>query len=150
MGSLARCGLEKSRVERERKEERRSTRESGQLRLRMIIFGRQRTLSALANLCSAEPISTVPLNENLDDQTYLIGEDHQPVICLSSQDTSHALSRVSHGVKGEEVVLANPVGVAEVLESSFEDARFRVLSKVSAAVLQRRKRACSPDKGCQT
>merc|ERR1719278_1678985 len=35
----------------------------------------------------------------------LVGQDHDPVISLASQDPPDTLSRVSHGVEGEEVVL---------------------------------------------
>jgi hypothetical protein len=34
---------------------------------------------------------------------------------------------MAHGVEGEEVVLADPVGVAQVFQASFEDAGLGVL-----------------------
>lgn len=69
--------------------------------------------------------------------THLIGKHHQSIIRLSSQYTPDTLSCMAHGVEGEEVVLADSVGVAKVFEARFEDARFGVL--LSEVMVGRRK-----------
>ncbi len=56
----------------------------------------------------------------------LVGEDHDTVVSLSSQRPSHALGGVTHGVKGEEVALADGESVTQILQTSLENARLGV------------------------
>ena len=39
----------------------------------------------------------------------LIGEDHQPIVILGSQDSAHALRGLTHGIECEEVCIADLV-----------------------------------------
>ena len=86
------------------------------------------TLSCLAKRCEGKEDLAACCGTRKEPPTDLVGKDHEPVVGLSAQYSSDALGGMSHRVKGEKVVLADPVRVAEELEASLQDARFGVLA----------------------
>jgi hypothetical protein len=57
----------------------------------------------------------------------LVCEHHEPPVGFSSQDTPNTLSRISHCIEAEELRLAYPIGVTEILQSGFQYTTFRIL-----------------------
>lgn len=49
--------------------------------------------------------------------SYLVGKDHEAVVCLAPDGSAHTLGRMAHGVEGEEVVLSDLELVPQVLQS---------------------------------
>ena len=56
-----------------------------------------------------------------------VAQNHNPVIILPSQHTPQALRRMPHGVEREEIILPDPIVLAQEFEARFEDAGLRVL-----------------------
>ena len=62
----------------------------------------------------------------MQTQTYctnLVSKDHESVISLSPDSSSHTLSSVTHGVKGQEVILSDLELVPEVLQTSLRETK---------------------------
>jgi hypothetical protein len=59
--------------------------------------------------------------------TYLIREDHQTPICLSSQNTSHTLRSMPHSVESEIIILLDPMVIPKEFESSFQNTTLGIL-----------------------
>ena len=57
----------------------------------------------------------------------LIGEDHQPIVILGSQDSAHALRGLTHGIEGEEVCIADLVVFLEEEHAGAQVSRGGVL-----------------------
>lgn len=48
-------------------------------------------------------------------EPHLVGEDHEPIVCLAPDGTAHTLGCMAHGVEGEKVILADLELVPQVL-----------------------------------
>lgn len=48
--------------------------------------------------------------------TYLIGKDHQAVVCFASDDSAHTLSRMAHCIKRQKVIFPDLKLISEVFQ----------------------------------
>lgn len=48
-------------------------------------------------------------------ELHLVSKDHETVVCLAPDGTTHTLGCMAHGIKGEKVILADLELVPQVL-----------------------------------
>lgn len=63
---------------------------------------------------------------------YLVRKDHQTPIRFSSQYSPDTLSRMSHRVERQVIILLDSMVVAQEFESRFEDSTFGILVRYTA------------------
>jgi hypothetical protein len=55
------------------------------------------------------------------ESSHLVRKDHEPPICFTAQNATHALCGVAHGIEAKELRFPYPICVAQVFESSLSD-----------------------------
>lgn len=48
-------------------------------------------------------------------EPHLVGKDHESIVCLAPDGTTHTLGCMAHGIKGEEVILTDLELVPQIL-----------------------------------
>lgn len=82
------------------------------------------------------PINYKQLQDNREETSHLVSKNHESVVGLASDGSTHTLSCVTHGVERQEVVLSNLELIPKVLQTSLkrvsEEKRVRLTNRMMA------------------